>query len=343
LIISKVLRLFRYILYYPLVIFTFLEVILRFLGFRPYEHTDFKVVSQPPHAYTGHTSLGIQLNEGAFDITINDHLTFHAIHQSGGYRKTNEDKHVSQLDVLMLGCSYTYGYGVNDEENFTALLQRRYPNIHIRNAGVVGHGTVQALLLLQEVLKNENPKLVLLNFSSYHLMRNTLSQAYRSHLSIGYNRASPSAQYQMSAANFPFLTSCEDSIQQVSWDRIYSHWPGRESLALVHALQKTYDHLIDDIDNQISVTACLIREIAQLCDEKGISFHIVNLNPSSTTQKLRQQVRELSWLDIGYHFTDTTMTNYPYDDHPNQKGHEFIANQIDWHLAHVFHQLEKSR
>lgn len=323
-------------------ILVLLEVLLRLLGYKPYQHTDFKVVSDPPHAYTGHPSLGIQLSEGVFDITVNDHLTFQATHQPGGHRKVESAIRSSHQDVWMLGCSYTYGYGVNDEENFTSLLQQRYPHIQFRNAGVIGHGTVQALLRLREMLTRDRPKLVLLNFSSYHFMRNTLSQEYRSHLKIGYSRASKSVQNQMASAHFPFLTSCEDSLQLVAWNDIYENWSGRESLATIHAIQKTYDRLLDDEDNQIEVTACVMQEMARLCLEKEIAFHIVCLDRSSATQKLKIQVSDLPWLDVGYSFSDTTMTNHPYDDHPNPKGHEFIAHQIDQHLSATFQEFSKA-
>lgn len=319
-----------------MVIFVLLEVLLRLFGHQPYQHTDFKVVSSPPMAYTGHPTLGIQLNEGIFDITINERLTFRATHLPGSYRKVSEETGSSNPEALMLGCSYTYGYGVNDEENFTALLQQRYPHIQFRNAGVVGHGTVQSLLRLREMLRQKRPKWVLLNFSSYHFMRNTLSQQYRSHLKIGYSRASKSAQNQMAAAHFPFLTSCDEPIQQAPWDEIYENWPGRESVATVHALQKSHDLLLDDVDHQIKVTACLMKEMARLCKEKGIAFYVACLDPSPATEKLKVQVSDLSWFDIGYSFSDTTMTNYPYDDHPNPKGHRFIANQIDQYMASAF-------
>lgn len=337
---SKVLRLVKYGCYYPVTSFILLELSLRILGFQPYQHTDFKVVSNPPNAYIGHPSLGIQLNKGVFDITINDQLTFHATHQQDGFRSVRQLPNSNYPEVWMLGCSYTYGYGVNDEENFTSLLQSRYRQINFRNAGVIGHGTVQALIQFKKMMMSQDPpKMVLLNFSSYHFERNTLSQLYRSHLKIGYSRASKNVQQQMATANFPFMRSCEDSLQLVAWDHIYDHWPGRESLASIHAMQKTYDYLLDDVDQQIEVTACLIREVARLCEAKGIPFHVVCLDRSEATMQLKTQISDLSWLEVGYSFSDTTMTNYPYDDHPNPKGHRFIADRIEQHLAPAFKAL----
>ena len=184
---SKVLRLIKYGLYYPVAVFILLELLLRILGFQPYQHTEFKVVSNPPNAYTGHPTLGIQLNEGDFDITVNNQLTFQATHQLDGFRSVSHAPNSDHPEIWMLGCSYTYGYGVNNDENFTSLLQNRYPQAQFRNAGVIGHGTVQALMQLKKMMVQGPPKMVLLNFSSYHFMRNTLSQQYRSHLKIGYS------------------------------------------------------------------------------------------------------------------------------------------------------------
>lgn len=329
-------------LYYALASCLLLEALLRIVGYRPYEHTPFSVTSSPPLAYRGDATLGIQLNEGVFDITVNETLKFRATHEFEGHRKVSDLRHDSPPEVLMLGCSYTYGYGVNDEEPFTAILQQRYPEVHFKNAAVIGHGTVQALIKLRWALAQYRPKLVILNLSSYHLMRNTLSQQYRSHLKIGYRRASPEAQQQMASANFPFLTSCQDSIRWVAWDQLYDNWPGRETLALVNATQTSYDHIRDQMKDPVKVTSCLLKEMARLCRDHGVSFQVACLDSSPATDNLQTQDPDVPWIEVGFSFSDTTLTNYPYDDHPSPAGHQFIADRIDQHLSSDFHQMESS-
>jgi hypothetical protein len=49
--------------------------------------------------------------------------------------------------LLVLGDSYVWGYGVNQEEMFTEQLKRMRPEIEVVNLGVSGYSTDQELLL----------------------------------------------------------------------------------------------------------------------------------------------------------------------------------------------------
>jgi len=329
----------KHTLYYLIVTFILLEGLLWILGWRPYRNTNYSVTSDPPKAFTGHPYLGIKPSEGAFNITINDSLTFQSTHLENGLRMVTGNPDKSVVDVLMLGCSYTYGYGVNDDEHFTSLLQRMHPNLAFQNAGVIGYGTTQSLLQLKEAVKKDSIKMVVLNFSSFHFMRNTLSRKYRSHLKIGYNRSSDQVQEQMAEAQFPFLSACGDSIQYECWNEIYDNWKGREWLASVNAFQSIYDNLVDDEANQIGVTACMMKEMAQICKTNGIKFQIACLNSSPASEKLKEQVNERNWIDVGFSFQDTSLTNYPIDDHPSPHGHQFIADQMEEKLGSLFNSL----
>jgi len=199
---------------------------------------------------------------------------------------------------------------------------------------------IQKISIQTQSVRKDSIKLVVLNFSSYHFMRNTLSRKYRSHLKIGYNRSSDKVQQQMAEANFPFLSTCGDAIQYVSWNEIYDNWRGREWLATVNAFQTAYDKISDDEANQIKVTACIMQEMAKICEENGIRFQIACLNRSAQSEQLKEQVKELSWMDVGFSFQDTTLTNYPIDDHPSPFGHQFIAKQLEQHLGSLFQSLK---
>jgi hypothetical protein len=84
--------------------------------------------------------------------------------------------------VLVLGCSFTEGYGVRDAETFTWRLNARYPDVRFENHAVSGYGTYQSLLQLERMLRNEKPPaLVIYGFIGDHGRRNvaTLSRIQR--------------------------------------------------------------------------------------------------------------------------------------------------------------------
>ena len=78
--------------------------------------------------------------------------------------------------VTILGCSFTFGHGVGDRQHYPYLLgQDHWPRIKVRNRAVMGWGTSQALLTLEQELQQKDlPRLVL-----YAWMRDHLYRPYR--------------------------------------------------------------------------------------------------------------------------------------------------------------------
>jgi len=77
--------------------------------------------------------------------------------------------------VWLMGCSFTAGVGVADDETFAWRLNERYPDFHFENHGVPGYGTYQSLLLLERLLRERRgtpPDLVVYGFIGDHVRRN---------------------------------------------------------------------------------------------------------------------------------------------------------------------------
>ena len=80
--------------------------------------------------------------------------------------------------VWLVGCSFTAGVGVADDETFAWRLNERYPDFHFENHGVPGYGTYQSLLLLERLLRQSHgrpPELVVYAFIGDHTKRNVAS------------------------------------------------------------------------------------------------------------------------------------------------------------------------
>jgi hypothetical protein len=64
--------------------------------------------------------------------------------------------------ILILGDSQTWGYGANDNEVFAHRLQEMLGDeVAVFNAGVLGYGTDQELLILQRVGRLIQPRLII--------------------------------------------------------------------------------------------------------------------------------------------------------------------------------------
>lgn len=73
--------------------------------------------------------------------------------------------------VLALGCSYVYGFGLNDQDTLLWKLNERFPQAAFDNYGVVGWGTYQSLLLGEYLLQKQPYDLVLYFYILNHRFR----------------------------------------------------------------------------------------------------------------------------------------------------------------------------
>jgi lysophospholipase L1-like esterase len=88
----------------------------------------------------------------------------------------------------------------------------------------------------------------------------------------------------------------------------------------------------------VEITACILKEMGDLCQQKGVKFAVVCLDSKPETEQLKKQLPSLPWLDADFDFHSKAMTNLPLDSHPNEEGHQFIAQQISPFLGELLHE-----
>lgn len=70
--------------------------------------------------------------------------------------------------IAVLGDSFTWGYGVEQDENFAAVLEQRFAiegqPVEVINFGLTGYGTDQSYLIYQEIAHAYDPDIVILAF-----------------------------------------------------------------------------------------------------------------------------------------------------------------------------------
>jgi len=84
--------------------------------------------------------------------------------------------------VLMLGDSFTFGYGVEEHEAFPSLLQEALGppcSVAVFNAAVPGYGTLQEQALAQRLLAELQPQAVVLGFTVGSDVQDNLGQRIR--------------------------------------------------------------------------------------------------------------------------------------------------------------------
>ena len=88
-----------------------------------------------------------------------------------GYRKFGDLKTDSKKKVLFLGDSYTYAMDVSNDKTYYGILENEL-EIEVFSMGVDGYGTLQEYLLVEKVLVEINPDVVVLQFCPNDFINN---------------------------------------------------------------------------------------------------------------------------------------------------------------------------
>jgi hypothetical protein len=111
-------------------------------------------------------------------------FTFTYHNNSLGWRGSREycPEKTTAYRVLMLGDSFTYGTGVNDDQTFAALVEKElradHLSVEVMNAGCPGKGTDYELKLFQTVGRKLHPDLTVLCFFGNDFQDNERGEYY---------------------------------------------------------------------------------------------------------------------------------------------------------------------
>lgn len=321
-----------FFLYLFLLLFPLAEAATRIMGYKPYENEDYSISSSPRACITSDLQYGLALVPGSFKTTINHQHTYSVQHTKNRHRLTPFNAPKPTDSIYLMGCSFTYGMGVNDAETFSSLLQEEFSHYQFVNFGVPGYGTVQSFIQLREKLASGcRPEKVVLNFSKLHFDRNALTPTYRRNLKIGFERSNNQNAELLQDAKFPYIDNEDmDEIKYVKWKDIYHNWRGRETFSTINFLNIQFDHSRAAKIDDYKLTEHLIQRIKKLCVDNKIELLICFLDSDQKVRKLIQycKIENIDFVKVGLTHKDPDLTNLPYDSHPNAKGHRFISDKI---------------
>jgi hypothetical protein len=188
-----------------------------------------------------------------------------------GARETGAAPLSGRPQYLLIGCSFTLGWAVSDDEPWASRLQQIRPDLEIVNRGVAGYGTLQSLLLLEELLRaGQRPARVLYGLIFGHEMRNTADPVWLRSLASYPSRGTVAT---------PFVTLDGDGGLHRHAPTALLQWPFRHSLASAALLEDAWVTLrtADRGQDGVAATQLLIEEMARTCAAHGVGFSVVFL------------------------------------------------------------------
>ena len=208
--------------------------------------------------------------------------------------------------ILFLGGSFTFGHGVEDNEPFPSLLQEKYPQYKIINAGVMAWGTGQALLKLREQLTSNNDiKLVVYAFTTYHLERNYLRQSWLKSMEEFGQKRNP--YFEIIDGELVFKGLADPDKNGITDEEYLQHM-------------------------EREMTLKMLEEMKKLCDASSIPFVFIYLPDGLKFELSPEDISAIVGSEFFYDLRkeiDYAQIRFKYDVHPTARGHLLIAQSVE--------------
>jgi hypothetical protein len=243
-------------------------------------------------------------------------------------------------EIWFFGCSFTYGWGVTDGDDYVGRLAAKLPRYQLRNFGVPGYGTVQSLLRFrQEIAAAEMPpKLVVYGQTGHHDIRNAATRVWR--MTIDRAGRGPERLLMPSAR-----LDAEGRLVLFPSAR-YRSWPLSRYSVAVYRLESEWARFRDramESDKHL-VTQQLIRVWNEEATRAGTTLAVV---PLWMSDKLTARDREDLWdsvvaLDACRDQRRGRKFRVPGDAHPNALVHAGWADCIFESIAPLLDERKDS-
>jgi hypothetical protein len=200
--------------------------------------------------------------------------------------------------IIILGCSFTFGDLVNDDENFPYLLGRDYwTDYKVVDRAFSAYGTGQAYIGMEdELAASPPPALILYGYLGYHQQRNYLDKDWLGMLWYGH-RKNPLFEVENGQVVFKGLVSVEQ---------------GR---------------IRDDalIAREKEITTALLLSMTARCKEKGVPFIVMLLHDP---WKKNPYYDELTRMGVPLIDLREVSHDFLGGGHPNPTWHRKMADAI---------------
>jgi len=225
--------------------------------------------------------------------------------------------------IWIFGCSFTYGWSLDDAQTYPWLLQERFPDFDVVNFGVGGYGTVHSLLQLEEALKTRRPPTIaILAYGNFHDERNVMSRNWR--LVVAPNGPSETEHVFARFDDLGQLKIAKIRVDQLS--------PLLEHSALARLIEINLGILEDRQLRAHEVSEALIAEMNQLTSATGGRFVVADIFGDNSILNFAAK-RNILGVDIRVDLRIKENNNLPYDIHPSPIADQKYAAKLGDFIA----------
>jgi lysophospholipase L1-like esterase len=280
--------------------------------------------------------------EGIFETP--QFRTFVRINENGLRDRRHSYERQNDIErILVLGDSFAWGYGVEESERFSQLLEKSL-DVEVINAGVSGYSTDQELLWYKNEGIKYDPDLVILEFAGNDIGDNDQQLVS----TIYYKPKFVLEEGQLVPTGYPVPKTGPRgrliySLSQHSALAYFLVQRYFELLSIYSRLKVNSAHVnspvsgINAESEPFGLTMALIDEMRTIAEASNAKFMIVatdrwwNQPAGETYQDFITTVQSEGFLVLDVESMpgfDPEEMLIPDDGHWNQSGHEFVAQKI---------------
>jgi hypothetical protein len=245
--------------------------------------------------------------------------------------------------MLVLGDSFGWGFGVEQNERFSEIIENAHPEWEIINASVIGYSTDQEFLFLKKKGMDFKPDVVLFLFYD-----NDFDQNIESECRYWYFKPIFVVDHgQLKLQNSPVpKTTIKQKLKRFFFERTLlgkTLYKGKNNISILWSLMERKIGFSDKNSKDIQqkeydVTFHLIKATNELCKSNGSLFVLVSYlaEEDENTEKRTSLQRvcedeKIPYLQLDKYFkaTRSSIITFPHDKHWNTKGHKIVAEAID--------------
>ncbi len=301
------------------------EVVLRVVGLGPWTKQKTDIQVEPGGTFfVKHPTLGYTHLPGAFHVTLPDGYAFNVTDLPNTLRVTHPlatyDSVNTKEEIWIFGCSFTYGWALNDNETFAWLLQERFPQYEVVNYGVNGYGTLHSLIQFREALAYKKPKVAILAYASFHDARNTFLRKRQKAVAT-WNSLGPLVQ--------PYARLDDDGQLEIEMAEVeYREFPLMRKSAVAHLIEMTYDNYEAWRTPSDRVTEAIISEMAKTAHDNGVGFGVALIAGRPDMLKYTR-AHGISSVDMSVDLSLPENNNEPHDNHPSALANRHYADTLE--------------
>ncbi len=291
----------------------------------------FRVPSYPlvcarPELYQQYDAYGYRLwpsRHTTYDYPMDNPRHLHVTSNSDGFRSAREfnERVDGRRRVLVVGDSFVFGDGVEEDERFTDVLEKLEPSWRVDNLGMTGYGADLMLRAFENVGLHARPEVVVLSIYADDFRR--VDPFYAG---VGF----PIARYELREGRL--ITTP------------YPQWRIIDGLHMWQLLRRAFRR-VTDINWRVN--ALIFDRFRALAVEHDFTLVLVFLPGRRDAPRDRERRSRLSQYAGRQHIRFIDLTDAIRDVgieetfihgnwHYNRRGHEIVAHELEPLVTQVF-------